>query len=57
MVKELNNLLTFFFFLSMSSALVLPGTVVIILASLGKYGKQTIYTDGGKEVYMWVSLM
>ncbi|CDQ88469.1 unnamed protein product [Oncorhynchus mykiss] len=34
---------------------VLPGTVVIILASLGKYGKQTIYTDGGKEVYMcWI---
>ncbi|XP_064847776.1 adhesion G-protein coupled receptor G6-like isoform X2 [Oncorhynchus masou masou] len=34
---------------------VLPGTVVIILLSLGKYGKQIIYTDGGKEVYMcWI---
>nr|XP_046155008.1 adhesion G-protein coupled receptor G2 [Oncorhynchus gorbuscha]XP_046155009.1 adhesion G-protein coupled receptor G2 [Oncorhynchus gorbuscha] len=34
---------------------VLPGTVVIILISLGKYGKQIIYTDGGKEVYMcWI---
>ncbi|XP_071268652.1 adhesion G-protein coupled receptor G5-like isoform X2 [Salvelinus alpinus] len=34
---------------------VLPSTVVIILFSLGKYGKQIIYTDGGKEVYMcWI---
>ncbi|XP_029532131.2 adhesion G-protein coupled receptor G2-like [Oncorhynchus nerka] len=34
---------------------VLPATVVIILVSLGKYGKQIIYTDGGKEVYMcWI---
>lgn len=41
----------------MSSALVLPGTVVITLLSLGKYGKQIINTDGGKEVYMWVSIM
>ncbi|XP_014061655.2 adhesion G-protein coupled receptor G2 [Salmo salar] len=34
---------------------VLPGTVVITLLSLGKYGKQIINTDGGKEVYMcWI---
>ncbi|XP_045065993.1 adhesion G-protein coupled receptor G2-like isoform X1 [Coregonus clupeaformis] len=34
---------------------VLPSVVVIILFSLGKYGKQSTYTDGGKVMYTcWI---